>query len=114
MNKEIYNLVNEWDTIPILYLIEQTKVSVDIDKVIIKKIKKKQYIIPPMLFYTKYMKDLLNELILKYSIQEIDDVIRWYVESRYENAKLPPDRDYYNLYQKKYTISVKSFNCFIL
>ena len=58
---------------------------------------------PPELFYTIDGKRLLEELIKKYSIQEIDEVIIGYVEHIDDDAKLSPNKDYYPLFQKRLT-----------
>ena len=44
---------------------------------------------------------LLEELVKKYSIQEIDEVIIDYITYIDEDAKFPPNKDYYLLYQKR-------------
>jgi hypothetical protein len=44
---------------------------------------------------------LLEELVKKYSIQGIDEVIIDYITYIDEDAKFPPDKDYFFLYQKR-------------
>ena len=65
--------------------------------------KKKSVVAPPELFYTSDGKKLLEELIKKYSIQEIDDVIIDYIEYIDDDAKLPQNKEYYPSYQKRLT-----------
>ena len=65
--------------------------------------KKKSFAFPPELFYSNDAKMLLEELIKKYSIQEIDDVMKGYIKYISDDAKLPQDKDAYPLYQKRLT-----------
>ena len=44
---------------------------------------------------------LLEDLVKKYSIHEIDEVIIDYITYIDEDAKFPPNKDYYPLYQKR-------------
>jgi len=95
--------VNEWDTQTINILLFQTKIGNDMTNTIEKLVKNKKFVFPPELFYTIDGKMLLEELIKKYSIQEIDEVIIGYIEYIDDDAKLPPNKDYYPLYQKRLT-----------
>ena len=100
---EIENIVNEWDTPTINILLEQTKIGNDMMKKIENIGKKKSFAFPPELFYSSDAKMLLEELIKKYSIQEIDDVMKGYIKYISDDAKLPQDKDAYPLYQKRLT-----------
>jgi len=93
--------VNEWDTPTISILLSQTKIGNDMMTTIEKLGKKKSVVAPPELFYTSDAKKLLEELIKKYSIQEIDDVIIDYIEYIDDDARLPQNNDHYPLYQKR-------------
>ena len=44
---------------------------------------------------------LLEELVKKYSTQEIDEVIIDYITYIEEDAKFSPNKDYHPLYQKR-------------
>ena len=56
---------------------------------------------PPDLFFSNDAKMLLEELVNKYSIHEIDEVIIDYITYIDEDAKFPPNKDYYPLYHKR-------------
>jgi len=96
----IKDIVYEWDTPSITYLLDQTNIG-DMRNTIETLVKNKKIIFPPELFYSNDSKMLLEELIKNYSIQEIDEVIIDYIESIADVAKLPPNKDYYVLYQKR-------------
>jgi hypothetical protein len=96
----IKSIVYEWDMPTITYLLYQTKIG-DMMNTIETLVKKKKIIFPPDLFYSSDGKMLLEELIKNYSIEEIDEVIIDYIESITDVAKLPPNKDYYVLYQKR-------------
>ena len=69
--------------------------------VIEKLVRDKKFVFPPDLFFSSDAKMLLEELIKKYSIQDIDEVIINYIKYIDEDAKLPTNKDYYSLYQKR-------------
>jgi len=97
----IKSIVYEWDMHTITYLLDQTEIG-NITNTIKKLVKNKKIIFPPDLFYSSDGKMLLEELIKNYSIQEIDEVIIDYIAHIAEDdAKLPPNKDYYVLYQKR-------------
>ena len=95
--------MNEWDTSTINILLFQTKIGNDMTNTIEKLVKNKKVVFPPELFYSSDGKMLLEELIKNYSIQEIDEVIIGYIEYIDDDAKLPPNKDYYPLYKKRLT-----------
>jgi hypothetical protein len=99
----IKGIVYEWDMSTITYLLIQSKIGKDMMNTIETLVKKKKIIFPPDLFYSSDGKMLLEELIKNYSIREIDEVIIDYIESITDVAKLPPNKDYYPLYQKRLT-----------
>ena len=96
----IKNIVYEWDTPSITYLLDQTEIG-NITNTIKKLVKNKKIIFPPDLFYSSDGKILLEELITFYSICEIDEVLIVYIGYIADDAKLPPNKDYYHLYQKR-------------
>ncbi len=69
--------------------------------VIEKLVRNKKVVLPPDLFFSNDAKMLLEELIKKYSIQEIDEVIIDYINYIDEDAKLPTHKDYFPQYQKR-------------
>jgi len=108
---EIKNIVHEWDTMSILYLLDQTKIGVTMSKTIEKLVKKNAYVFPPDLFYFADAKNLLEELIKQYTIAKINEVILEYISHVDEDAKQPPKKDYYPLYQKRLSnITVRNIN----
>jgi hypothetical protein len=66
-------------------------------------VRNKKFVIPPELFFSNDANMLLEELVKKYSIHEIDKVIMDFITYIDEDAKIPPDKDYYPLYQKRLT-----------
>ena len=93
--------MNEWDTSTISILLSQTKIGNDMMNIIEKLVKNKKFVVPPELFYSRDGKMLLEELIKKYLIQEIDEVIIDYIEYIDDDAKLPQNKEYYPSYQKR-------------
>ena len=66
---------------------------------------------PPDLFYFADAKQLLEELIKQYTVAKINEVILEYINHVYEDAKQPPKKDYYPLYQKRLSnITVRNIN----
>ena len=98
----IKDIVYEWDMPTITYLLDQTKIG-NMTNTIETLVKKKKIIFPPDLFYSSDGKMLLEELITFYSICEIDEVLIDYIGYIADDAKLPPNKDYYPLYQKRLT-----------
>ena len=98
---DIEDIATEWDTNTINYLLFQSKTGNDMRNVIEKLVRDKKSVFPPDLFFSSDAKMLLEELIKKYSIQEIDEVIIDYIKYIDEDAKLPTNKDYYSLYQKR-------------
>jgi len=98
---DIEDIANEWDTNSINYLLFQSKPGKDMRNVIEKLVREKKLVFPPDLFFSSDAKMLLEELIKKYSIQDIDEVIINYIKYIDEDAKLPTNKDYYSLYQKR-------------
>jgi len=96
----IKDIVDEWDMPTITYLLDQTEIG-NMTNTIKKLVKKKKIIFPPDLFYSSDGKILLEELIKHYSICEIDEVIIDYIGYIADDAKFPPYKDYYPLYQKR-------------
>ena len=96
----IKSIVYEWDMLTITYLLDQTGIG-NMTNTIKTLVKKKKIIFPPDLFYSSDGKILLEELIKHYSIQEIDEVIIDYIGYIADDAKFPPYKDYYHLYQKR-------------
>ena len=108
---EIKNIVNEWDTVSIIYLLEQTKIGETMSQMIEKLVKKNTYVFPPELFYFADAKKLLEELIKQYTIAKINEVILEYINHVDEDAKQPLNKDYYPLYQKRLSnITVRNIN----
>jgi len=96
----IKDIVYEWDMPTITYLLDQTKIG-NMTNTIETLVKKKKIIFPPDLFYSSDGKMLLEELITFYSICEIDEVLIDYIGYIADDAKLPPNKDYYPAYQKR-------------
>ena len=97
---EIKNIVHEWDTMSILYLLDQTKIGEAMSKTIEKLVKKNAYIFPPDLFYFADAKKLLEELIKQYAVAKINEVILEYINHVNEDAKQPPKKNYYHFIKK--------------
>jgi hypothetical protein len=97
----IEDIVNEWDTPQISIILFQSKTGNDMRNVIEKLVRDKKHVFPPDLFFSSDAKMLLEELIKKYSIPDIDEVIINYIKYIDEDAKLPTNKDYYSLYQKR-------------
>ena len=108
---EIKNIVNEWDAPTILYLLDQSEIGRKMSQPIEKLAKKDMYIYPPDLFYFADAKKLLEELIKKYTIVEINEVILEYINYVTDGVKQLPMKDYYPLYQKRLSnITVRNIN----
>ena len=97
----IEDIVNEWDTPQIFIMLFQTNIGNDMRITIEKLVRNKKFVFPPDLFFSNDAKMLLEELVKKYSIHEIDEVIIDYITYIDEDAKFPPNKDYYPLYQKR-------------
>ena len=108
---EIKNIVHEWDTMSILYLLDQRKIGETMSKTIEKLVKKNAYVLPPDLFYFADAKNLLEELIKQYTVAKKNEFILEYTSHVNEDAKQPPKKDYYPHYQKRLSnITVRNIN----
>jgi hypothetical protein len=108
---EIKNIVYEWDAPTILYLLDQSEIGRKMSQPIEKLANKDMYIYPPDLFYFADAKKLLEELIKKYTIVEINEVILEYINYVTDGVKQLPMKDYYPLYQKRLSnITVRNIN----
>jgi len=80
-------------------------------KTIEKLVKKNAYIFPPDLFFFADAKKLLEEIIKQYTVATINEVILEYIKHVNKDAKQPPKKDYYPLYQKRLSnITIRNIN----
>ena len=74
-----------------IHHIIQTNIGNDMRITIEKLVRDKKFVFPPHLFFSNDAKMLLEELVKKCSIQEIDEVIIDYITYIDEDAKFPPN-----------------------